>query len=174
MGLLTGVEIKQAAAAYCAESIDDEHALEAINRAISQLADMALVYDVLTVVDAAANTWCDLPETLVNIVHVEDSEGSAYTGYWQMGGKIKFADAGTYTVHYRRMPQRLTGILGTPETHPIFDDVIVTYVIAWWKLMDDDENPDGLRHMEMFRVQAKEAYTMLRRKRTPSAIRVIR
>jgi len=174
MGLLTGIQIKEAAAAYCAEAIDDEQALEAINRAISQLADMALVYDVLTVADVAANTWCDLPETLVNIVHVEDSEGRAYTGYWQMGSKIKFADAGTYNIHYRRMPRLLTGILDKPETHPIFDDAIKSYVIAWWKLMDDDENPDGIRHMQLFRTQAKEAYTMLRRKRTPSTIRVIR
>ena len=174
MGLLTGIQIKEAAAAYCAEAIDDEQALEAINRAISQLADMALVYDVLTVADVAANTWCDLPETLVNIAHVEDSEGKAYTGYWQMGSKIKFADAGTYNIHYRRMPKLLTGILDKPETHPIFDDAIKSYVIAWWKLMDDDENPDGIRHMQLFRTQAKEAYTMLRRKRTPSAIRVIR
>jgi len=174
MGLLTGLQIKEAAAAYCAEAIDDEHALEAINRAISQLADMALVYDVLTVADVAANIWCDLPETLVNIAHVEDSEGKAYTRYWQMGSKIKFADAGTYNIHYRRMPRLLTGILDKPETHPIFDDAIKSYVIAWWKLMDDDENPDGIRHMQLFRTQAKEAYTMLRRKRTPSTIRVIR
>ena len=174
MGLLTGLQIKEAAAAYCAEAIDDEHALEAINRAISQLADMALVYDVLTVADVAANTWCDLPETLVNIAHVEDSEGNAYTRYWQMGGKIKFADAGTYNIHYRRMPRLLRGILDKPETHPIFDDAIKSYVIAWWKLMDDDENPDGIRHMQLLRTQAKEAYTMLRRKRTPSTIRVIR
>ena len=77
-------------------------------------------------------------------------------------------------MHYRRLPYPISGILDVPEVHPAFHQVLVTYVIAWWKLKDDDTNPDGVRHMQMFREDTMRVFNILRRTRGPKSIRVER
>ena len=172
---MTGIEIKIAADAYIDEAIDDPDALRAINRALSIIGDMALIDEDITITSTPDREWVQLPPEITNVVEVEDSLGRTYERFRVRGNDlISFDKAGAYKVYYRRIPRPMTGILETPEVHPAYHQCIVTYVIAWWKLKDDDENPDGIRNMEQFKEDVLRVFSSLRRRRTPREVTVFR
>lgn len=173
---MTGYDIKMQAEAYIDDSIDDLHAVAAINRAMGLLGDMLLIYDdaQMVVADGEERTWKALPADATNVREVTLSNGTNYTGWRQRDGLIWFDKPGTYHVYYRRMPRPLTNIHDETEIHPAWHQVFVTYLIGWWKLRDDDENPDGIRHMQQFETDALRVFNMLSRRRGPGNIRVIR
>lgn len=171
---MTGLEIKKEAEAYIEEFIDDPDALVFINRCLNMIGDMALIYEVVTGEIENPNEWYELPSGLTNVRKVETAPGRPYTEYEVADNWIRFRHPGRYTIHYRRLPRPLKGILDTPEIHPVFHSALVTGLIALWKLKDDDENPDGVRHYHEFKEQAMRAYNTLQRSRTPNRVQVIR
>jgi hypothetical protein len=171
---MTGIEIKRAAENYVDEFIDDPEAVTAINRALNIIGDTALIYEQAHAYIPKADEWYELPPTATNIREVEDANGKSYEHFRTRDNMIAFDHPGEYTVHYRRLPKPISGILDVPEVHPAFHQVLVTYVIAWWKLKDDDTNPDGVRHMQMFREDTMRVFNILRRTRGPKSIRVER
>lgn len=171
---MTGAQIKQEAEAYIEEFIDDPDALVFINRVLNMIGDLALIYETVEVTTSAPNEWISLPQTLTNVRKVEERPGSVYVHYETLDSKIRFAHAGTYTVHYRRLPKPLAGILDEPEVHPAFHSAVVTGLIGLWKLKDDDENPDGIRNYEAFKDQTMRVFNTLQRARTPNVVKVIR
>jgi len=171
---LTGVEIKREAEAYIEEFIDDPDALVFINRVLNMIGDMALIYEVVTGTIEYPYDWYELPPTLTNVRKVETSGGVPFHDYEVVDNWIRFPSPGQYTIHYRRLPKPLTGILDTPEIHPAFHSALVTGLIALWKLKDDDENPDGVRNYHEFKEHAMRVYNTLQRSRTPSTVKVVR
>ena len=171
---MRGIDIKQAAENYVDEAIDDDEALTAINRALVLIGDRAHRYESVVLSVDQAGAWLSLPGELTSVREVVDAEGRPYEGYRVRGNRISFADTGRYTVHYRRLPTRMAGILETPDIHPAYHEALVTYVAAWWKLKDDDESPDGLRLMQEFEKQILRADIALSRDRGPKQWRVIR
>jgi hypothetical protein len=171
---VTAQEIKAAAENYIDEAIDDDEAVTAINAALSKIGDIALIYDTVVITDAVGRTWLALPQTTTYVVEVVDADGNVYDGWRVRDNRIWFADPGTYTVHYRRLPNPISGILDTPEVHQAYHQCLVTYLIGWWKLKDDDESPDGLRNMQQFEADVMRVFNTLRRKRGPMTVTVVR
>lgn len=171
---MTGIQIKQEAEAYVDEHIDDVDALIAINRAMELIGDMAQVYETIKIKIDQPHQWYLLPETVTYVQKVETPLGRLYRHYQTRDNMIRFADPGEYYVHYKRLPKRMTGIMDTPEIHPAFHQCLVTYLIAWWKLKDDDENPDGLRHLAIFNDDVARIFRTLSRESSPKQWRVER
>ncbi len=171
---MTAQEIKAAAENYIDEAIDDDEAVAAINQALAKIGDVALVYDTVSITDSVGRTWLALPDATTYVVEVLDADGNVYYGWRVRDNRIWFADAGAYTVHYRRLPNPISGILDTPEVHPAYHQCLVTYLIGWWKLKDDDESPDGLRNMQQFEAEVTRVFNTLRRRRGPATITVYR
>lgn len=172
---MTGVQIKLAAEAYVDEFIDDPDALKAINEAIAEIGDMALIdEDIIMIVDVSRE-WKELPEKVTTVVEVEDIIRNTYRGYRVRGNNlISFNEAGSYKVYYRRIPKPISGLNETPEIHEAYHQALVSFLIGWWKLKDDDENPDGLRNIERFKEKSMRVFNSLRRRRTPQQIQVVR
>jgi hypothetical protein len=165
---MTGNEIHNAAAAYINGGIDENDALIAINEAMTKLGDMALVYDQATGDDLGgdgfdAGEWYDLPANLTNIVEVLDSKNKQYSAWTSYGNTIRFADTGTYTIVYRRMPIPLAALTADPEIHVAFHPALVTYVKAWHKLREDDKNADGQQLKQEFYAEAERVFKLMRR-----------
>lgn len=172
---MTGVEIKLAAEKYIDEFIEDHDAIAAINEAIAEIGDMALIDENIMIVSTEPREWIDLPVDITTVVEVEDEEKNTYRGYRVRGNNlISFNDAGTYKVYYRRIPRPILGINETPEIHEAYHQALVSFLIGWWKLKDDDENPDGVRNMERFKEKAMRVYNSLNRRRTPQQVPVVR
>lgn len=171
---MTGIQIKQAAENYCDEAIEDDEALTAINRALIIIGDRAHRYDSIRITADQPGAWLALPGELTSVREVVDADGQPYDGYRVRGNAISFADAGIYTVYYRRLPSRMSGIQETPDIPTVYHEALVTYVAAWWKLKDDDESPDGLRLMQEFQQQIMRADITLSRSRGPKQWTVIR
>lgn len=171
---LTGIQIKEEAQRYIEEHIDDPDALEFINRCLNMIGDQAQVYEIRQGEVTEVQEWIELPETTTHIRKVEKPNGTPYYDYEVMDNLIRFKEPGTYFIHYRRLPRPLPGLLATPEIHPAFHSVLVTGLIALWKLKDDDENPDGVRHFQLFQELTLRVANTLTRVRTPNVVKVIR
>lgn len=171
---MTGNQIKQEAEAYIDEHIDDLDALIAINRGLELIGDMAQIFETVKATITRANQWYLLPDSVTYVQKVESPAGRLYRHYQAKDNMIRFLHPGEYLVHYKRLPKRLEGILDSPEVHPAFHQTLVTYLIAWWKLKDDDENPDGLRHLAIFNDDVARIYRTLSRDSSPKQWRVER
>ena len=171
---MTGVQIKQEAEAYIDEFIDDRDAVIAINRALNLIGDMAQVYESVKAKIDEPGVWYELPPTVTHVQEVERVGGGFYPYFRTRDNMILFEHPGVYIIHYKRLPNPISGIMETPEIHPAFHQVLVTYVIAWWKLKDDDENPDGLRHYQLFFEDTLRVFNTLRRQRGRKTWRVER
>lgn len=171
---MTGLEIKKEAERYIEEFIDDPDALYFINRCLNMIGDQAQIYETRYGEVTEVNEWIELPPTTTHIRKVEKPNGTPYYDYEVVDNRIRFKHPGTYYIHYRRLPKPLEGILDTPEVHPAFHSVLVTGLIALWKLKDDDENPDGIRHFQLFQELTLRVAHTLTRVRTPNVIKVIR
>lgn len=155
---MTGTEIKNAAEKYIEEeigAIDDTDALVAINEALRKMGDV--IPGSGTVV-ATADTWTAAPTGAVSIVEVNDSDGEIYTNYRFRHAQMIFGDSDTYTVFFRKLATEITALAGTiTGLHDAFKQALVTYVKAWCKLKDDEENPDGLKLLKDFELDLLHA-----------------
>lgn len=170
---MTALEIKQLAERYIEEFIEDIDAVNFLNLCLNEISDLALVYETAEGTITNPNEWYLLPETTTNIRKVE-RDGKPYKHYEILDNRIRFKESGTYVIHYRRLPRPLQGIYDTPDVHPAFHHVLAFGLIARWKLKDDDENPDGIMHLQLFRDAVLRTSNSLRRTRTPETIKVIR
>lgn len=171
---MTGHEIVKAAEVYIGKSIELDVALTAINEAIRKIADMGLVYDTVNINVTQADQWVKLPNDLTNVLRVYNMNGRPYDGWEVMGGKIKFSDCGSYTVHLRRIPARLTDLSEEPDINEGYHNSIVRYVREFaMKTMSSDfayktPNFDG------FEIEVLKTYSYLNKRRQPRQVKVIR
>lgn len=162
---MTGAEIRSAAQAYIDEMIEDEDALVGINAGLGGLGDMALLYKSTALVTEADNSWSTLATDCTNVVEVRTQAGARYMDWKQRGDKIFIRGTGSYTYHYRAIPPRLAALTAPPGVHSGFHELLATYLAGWWKLKDDDENPDGQRLMTKFEQDRDKLFQSLRTKK---------
>src|SRR5690554_3540720 len=174
---MTGLEIKKEAERYIEEYIDDPDALVFINRCLNMIGDQAQIYEERWGDVTEVNEWIELPPTTTHVRKVEKIENGdrkLYFDYEDVDNRIRFLHPRQYYIFYRSLPTPLAGILDTPVVHPAFLSVLVTVLIALWKLKDDDENPDGIRHFQLFMELTLRVANSLTRVRTPNVVKVIR
>jgi len=172
---MTGLQIKAAVELYIDDTLESTNVLTAINEAISIIGDMALVFDKVES-DYKANMWYPLPAgcTYVDEVNICDGTNSVYTGYRIKGNEILFGSSNRYIINYRRQPRGIASLNDTPEIHEAYHQPIVTYVKGWVRLVDDEDSNDGLRLMAQWEKDIQRVYNMLKRKRSPKQVMVMR
>lgn len=119
----TVANVQTKALSLCGETIADTDApgwcWDALMRMDSRL--WPETSDTTTYAAATADTWIALPATFVSVVEVLDSDGDEYTDYDIRSGKIRFEDAGAYTLNYRATPTALTATTGATGTVSLSD-----------------------------------------------------
>lgn len=105
---MTVGELRAAFEAFVDDTVDNSVFLIWLNDAIQ---DASLKYSPMTsvVIDASALEYTALPADFLSLIEVLDTQGELCRDFetteW---GSIRFATAGTYTVHYHRMANALT------------------------------------------------------------------
>ena len=145
----TGRDCINTAATYNDEPIDVALAVPAINRALGLLGDKGLVFDDVIVNALAGDTFYSTDESATSIVRVWNADRK-YSLYWQADDPraIQFKDAGSYTVRIKKLATEISGIDTTIGIHPAFKQALVSYLIGFAKLEDDDTNPDGHKNLD--------------------------
>jgi hypothetical protein len=170
---MTGAEIQAAIRMYVKVSISNDDMVLLINEALDEIADKGFIFGEVEV-EAAANTWYEMPEECVAVIDVRDSDDEIYNGWRQQGTlKIRFADAGTYNVTARRLADHIAAISDNIPVHQAFHRAIVTYGRAFKKLQVNDESSDGNSLKQQFYAQIEAAYRSISR-RKPTQWKVIR
>lgn len=166
------------AATYNDEPIDVSLAVPAVNRCLGMLGDMGLIIQDVIIEALEPNTYYPTAENATAIKRVLNSQKQIYL-YWQSDDprSIMFRDPDTYSVRIRRLAVKLAGVDEPVDIHPAFEQVIVSFLIGFAKLEDDDTNPDGQKNLEQtFKEGAAKVYSelMAGTKHHSSAFKVIR
>lgn len=112
--------------------IDPEDAIDWVNDILLELGADAWRLTTTTVV-ATSKAWATLPTDCIKIYHVDDSAGDRYDeDLWEAEvGRIRFYDAGTYTVEYFKVPNLIpatsTGS-DIPDCHPQLHMALAYYI----------------------------------------------
>jgi hypothetical protein len=161
----TGRDCINTAATYNDEPIDEALAIPAINRALGILGGLGLVILDVPVNALAAKTYYATHPNATSIIRVLNSDKDIYL-YWQADDprEIQFKEAGSYTVRVNKLADEISGIDTPIGIHPAFKQVIVSFLIGFAKLEDDDSNPDGQKNLEQtFKEGALKVYSELMR-----------
>lgn len=171
----TGTNVKTDAWSYLGDAPIDSDVITAINEFIAKLAADSLCYAEADQT-AQLNTWYPLPTGCLAITEVATSTGSTYRYWRERGGKVAFADAGTFKIVHQLLPTPIAAIGDTVPLHDAFRPACTHYVEGWLKLQDDDENADGQRLLTMAEVEAKKVADTLRagRRSKPGRVQVVR
>jgi hypothetical protein len=174
---LTVEEILTLAGLHVDETIGfSDGGREWVNEALVMLGKDANLFGTNTIT-AEAKTFYNVSNTytVLDVVEVEDSDGDLYLGYDVRGGQIRFADADTYKVTFRRLATSVTAQTDTPEVHSAFHPAIALFVASRFKSRNDDENPDAARLMDEFDAEVRKVAATLRRQaRRPGTVAVYR
>ena len=117
-----------------------------------------------------------MPDDLISVIKVEDTDGEEYyKGYLIDGKLIRFEDAGKYRVFGERQPQVPAGPDEELALYPLLQYCVLDYVKGFCKVSIDDTSQDGHRLMQKFQQDALKAYQSIRKGRnSPSNWKVIR
>lgn len=171
----TGQDILNDSEAYIGDSLDKSHAITAINEALSVLGWRAMAF-MESPIAADSGQWYALPAGLIAVREVRTADGLLYVGWREMGGKIAFQLAGTYTIIGTRLPTPLqpaseleadldAALSEDIEAHDAFRPALTHYVQGWFKLQDDDESTDGKRLLSQAEAEFQRTYVLLLRGR---------
>lgn len=174
---MTVSEILQLAGYHVDDIIDAvDGGIAWLNEGLSALGANALLFGTTTIDALEVGTFYPLPANALDVMKVLDAAGDYYLGYNCQGNNISFADAGTYTVTYRRLPAPVSAVSDTPEVHQAFHPVLALFVASRFKSRNDDENPDSVRLMNEFAAGVGRVSSVLRRQvwKIPGNITVVR
>lgn len=170
---MTGLEIRNAAEVYTGKPIPDDVALLAINEALAKLGDMGLLYGEITV-EAKAGEVYYLPADLLHIFVIYDLMGQPYENYHLAGDRIVFRDSGTYTIVARKLAKPLEKLNAIPDVNEAYHNVLVSYLRAFVMQMYSENPADKNMRFDRFEYDAAQVFKMLRRRRMPKEIKVVR
>lgn len=142
---VTGNEIKVAAMSYLNEPLNDYDVILAINEFLTWLGDMANLFGDTTITATGDGAWQSLPQGFISATIVLDDTGARCTDFEIVGKMIRFPNAGTYTIKYRRPANRITQTSDTLEISDLFRVALVNKVASWVMLRRDDEDINGTR-----------------------------
>lgn len=150
-------EIKYSSEQYLAgETLTVAQVTTAVNEFMNAICGMGFGYidDVIASKCYKKDTWYDLPATCISISEVNiDKCGNPITLNYRLdGNRILFGDTDKYIIHYRRLPAEvsaLSGTTGTIELHQAYKTAIVKYVIAWYRLSDEEgDSQEGINKQQ--------------------------
>lgn len=171
---MTGAEIRRSAEVYVGKSIETDMALLGINEAMRKIGDMGLLYGEITVNNALADEIYLLPKDLVHLFVIVDSEGNAYSNYVIMGDRIIFKDSGSYVIHARKLADKLENLEDEPNIHEAYHGSLVEYLRRFVIEATSGEPKEKVGYYEVFERDVVNVFQMLRRRRVPKKIEVIR
>lgn len=154
----TGNDIKALAESIVDDTLIEEDVIENINMALLEFAEVFRKTDTQEITVTDTDAWTDRTAGHLAVLKIT-SGGKDYTGKFELTydrAKIKFPAVGTYTITSLIAPDAITSLDDTIEVHDLFKPGIAQFVGAYFKLKDNDQNPDGLR-ME------SKALSMIRR-----------
>lgn len=144
----TGEDVKTMAESIIDDELIEADAVQNINQCLLDYADFfrKTATQELTVTDV--DTWHARTSGHLAVLKVVDSTGDDYIGsidfsYDRM--QIRIPSIGTYTVTSLIAPTAITAITDIIPVHDLFLPGIAQYVGAYFKLKDNDQNPDGLK-----------------------------
>lgn len=128
---------------------DNDFLLEVVNlgqRELPVFAFRETTTDITVTGDEAGITWKDLPVDFVQTVEIRQGDRGYTSVYEIRDNKIRFPAAGTYTVHYRKLPAELVTVTQEPEVHQAYHDVLPRYVAGFYKrsVVGDRDGGDAL------------------------------
>ena len=173
---MTPNEIKAKVERYLnRDTIDIEHINDALEESINWLGRAGYIIDTL-IFDAEEKEFYELPDDLISVIKVEDTdEEEYYEGYLIDGKLIRFEDAGKYRVFGERQPQVPDGPDKELALYPLLQYCVLDYVKGFCKVSIDDRSEDGHRLMQKFQQDSLKAYQAIKRGRnSPSNWKVIR
>lgn len=151
---------------------------EWLNSALETLSADAGVYSTNSALSAEAKTFYNFAasgHTPLDVVEVCDSNKEIYIDFDVRANQIRFADAGTYSVTYRRLPEKITTEGQTLDVHELFKHPLALFVASRFKSSGDEKNPDAVRLMQEFWAELGRVKLILRRQaRRPAIIQVWR
>lgn len=154
----TGNDVKTMAESIVDDTLITEDAIENINLALLEFADTFRKTDTQEITVTDTDDWIDRTAGHLAILKIT-SEGRDYIGSFELTydrSQIRFVTTGAYTITSLIAPDAITALTDTIEVHDLFKPGIAQFVGAYFKLKDNDQNPDGLR-ME------SKALSMIRR-----------
>lgn len=162
--VVTEDQVREIADDYLGTTVAEEDLLHYVNAALNELGDMALLMATTQLAYTDTGVWQDLPAGLTKIEDVRDSDGNRYRNFVVRNGKIQFGDTGTYSIAYRYIAPHLDDFDSDIPIHRAYLTALASYAIAQQKLRDDDNSPDGLRHVEKFKQDADKAFRTLQQR----------
>lgn len=99
-----------------------------INDALTELAYNLNNKSTYTI-QAEGNTWYTLPQDFLKVDYVETETGAPYRHWRADGNQIMFYHAGTYVVHYYRMPRQVSAANDVPDCPAILHPAFAYYIV---------------------------------------------
>ena len=160
---MTPNEIKAKVERYLnRDTVDIEHINDALEESINWLGHAGYIIDTL-IFNAEEKEFYELPDDLISIIKVEDTdEEEYYEGYLIDGKLIRFEDAGKYRVFGERQPQVPAGPDEELTLYPLLQYCVLDYVKGFCKVSIDDTSQDGHRLMQKFQQDAAKAYRSIK------------
>ena len=175
---MTAAEVLTLAGKHVDDELVFDVCVDWLNEAQETLGADAGVFGINTVVASESTTFYNFAVSghqPLDVLEVLDTDMELYTDFDVRAGQIRFADAGTYSVTYRRLPAEISASGQTLEGHALFKPALALFVASRFKSQDDDENPDAARLMNEFWSRVDRARVVLgRQARRTFTVKVMR
>lgn len=171
---MTGAEIRRSAELYSGKPIEVDMALTGINQAMRKIGDMGLLYGEITIEGVQAGETYLLPKDLIHLFSIVDSGGKQYNNYALMGDKIVFGDSGNYVIHARKLSKKLESLEDEPDVHEAYHGSLVEYLQRYVLEATSSDAADKVGNYTNFEKTVATVFQMLRRRRVPKQMEVIR
>lgn len=144
----TGEDIRDIVYGEIDETLDDGEVIQHVNSCLIEFAEEFRKTDTQSIVVTDTSAFYDRTSGHLSVVKITDSNGEDYDGeveYSYDRSQIRFEDEGTFTVTSIVVPDAITLITDNINVNDIFKIGIARYVGAMYYLMDNDQDPDGLK-----------------------------
>ena len=129
------------------EEISDDEALAWAKEFMRQKVDSRRWPQDTTEYTATADEDYDLPDDFVLPIEVRDENGYLFERYGYRSGLIQFAETGTFTLTYRKMPTVPTGVSDTLPLPDLYVDPLAYFMASRFRSKDDSEDSDAAKWM---------------------------
>jgi len=169
--------ITYAAERLLKKAVDTMDGLGWLNDAVQSLGVDAGQFEEQAIV-AAAGVWSDLPADspadCLKVYEVRDGTGSDYYGWEADRKRIRFADDGTFTLRYYRLPAILTDGAQVPECPEVFHRVLAYYIAYRFEARDFPGENTTVAWLSEYQTRLEKAKAQLQKNAKLVNVRVWR
>lgn len=129
------------------ENIDDEDMIIYVNTCLLDLCELFRKTGTQEIIVTDTEEFIERTDGHLSVVGIT-CNGKKYTGKWELNydrTKIRFGEPGTFTVTSIVIPDMITSVTDPIGVHDVFKIGIARYIAALFDLMDNDQDPEGLR-----------------------------